>query len=268
MWLTISFACIFSSWNHVLAYDSLPDECQELNRSLDANKEQLSASLQKAERELDSARKTRDEWVPKLEDKVLQLMLKLDAGAGGAGGTTSSTSSSAAAAGRDDLDANRNGKSSTGHGPMDGGDSKDDADIVGKDCRSSIRSRSSMSGSDSRSDGIGSVSSGAVAGVLSDVAELAETTARMTIESTSTKSVAVGAGRHGHGAQAMAAVGEVDGSGRGEARDRPVGSLASVPSSTDCGLGSLVNNISTNSSSHTSSSNNTGKKKGRRRKSK
>ncbi|CAM9103522.1 unnamed protein product, partial [Pylaiella littoralis] len=52
----------------------------ELNRSLEANKPQLSATLEQARRDLDSARKARGEWVPKLEEKVAVLMLKLDAG--------------------------------------------------------------------------------------------------------------------------------------------------------------------------------------------
>ncbi|CAM9720364.1 unnamed protein product, partial [Hapterophycus canaliculatus] len=50
----------------------------ELNRSLEANKPQLSANLEQAQRDLDSARKAREEWVPKLEEKVAALMLKLD----------------------------------------------------------------------------------------------------------------------------------------------------------------------------------------------
>ena len=53
---------------------------QELNRSLEANKPQLLANLEQAQRDLDAAHKAREEWVPKLEEKVAALMLKLDTG--------------------------------------------------------------------------------------------------------------------------------------------------------------------------------------------
>ncbi|CAN0492306.1 unnamed protein product, partial [Ectocarpus sp. 12 AP-2014] len=52
----------------------------ELNQSLEANKPQVLANLEQAQRDLDSARKAREEWVPQLEEKVAALMLKLDAG--------------------------------------------------------------------------------------------------------------------------------------------------------------------------------------------
>eukprot|EP00752_Nemacystus_decipiens_P016340 g14613.t1 len=62
----------------------------ELNRSLEANKPQVLANLEQAQRDLDAARKAREEWVPTLEKKVAALMLKLDAGvaAAAAGGLT------------------------------------------------------------------------------------------------------------------------------------------------------------------------------------
>ncbi|CAM9761887.1 unnamed protein product, partial [Ectocarpus sp. 6 AP-2014] len=50
----------------------------ELNQSLEANKPQVLANLEQARRDLDSARKAREEWVPQLEEKVAALMLKLD----------------------------------------------------------------------------------------------------------------------------------------------------------------------------------------------
>lgn len=51
---------------------------QELDKSLEANKEQWSVSLDQAQRDLDAAKKTREHWVPQLEEKVARLMLKLD----------------------------------------------------------------------------------------------------------------------------------------------------------------------------------------------
>lgn len=52
---------------------------QEVNRSLEANREQWSASLKQAQKDLASTRETREKNVPQLEEKVAQLMLKLDA---------------------------------------------------------------------------------------------------------------------------------------------------------------------------------------------
>ncbi|CAM9703960.1 unnamed protein product, partial [Ectocarpus fasciculatus] len=74
----------------------------ELNQSLEANKPQLLANLEQAQRDLDSARKAREQWVPQLEEKVAALMLKLDAGvaaaAAAAAGTGGAEIAAAAAA--------------------------------------------------------------------------------------------------------------------------------------------------------------------------
>lgn len=97
---------------------------QELNRSLEANKPQLLANLEQAQRDLDAARKAREEWVPKLEEKVAALMLKLDAGAvaaaavGGKPARAGSTTTKGSAA---SIGANRSsGGGSGGGGAGDG----------------------------------------------------------------------------------------------------------------------------------------------------
>lgn len=103
-----------------LTFPSLPPSqfvlrnSQELNKSLETNKEQWSASLEQAQRDLDDAKTAREQGVPQLEEKVAQLMHKLDAaatsgvtgvlasagvreeGEGGGGGSSSSTGTSSA----------------------------------------------------------------------------------------------------------------------------------------------------------------------------
>ena len=91
---------------------------QELNRSLEANKPQLLANLEQAQRDLDAARKAQEEWVPKLEEKVAALMLRLDAGvaAAAAEGETPAQAGTT---------ADGSAASTTGNGGGDGGSSND-----------------------------------------------------------------------------------------------------------------------------------------------